>query len=73
MYTVGKFFAIFGKKYGSFSKKNLWRIFLCQNSFPAIVRQKIPFSTKLEDGGGGRKALVAGPIKKMRLPLLLTS
>ena len=37
-----------------FSAKNFVEIFFCQNSFPAIWRLKIvPFSTKLEGGGGG--------------------
>ena len=33
------FVAIFGQKYDSFSPKMFWRIFFCQNSFPAILRQ----------------------------------
>ena len=40
MYTDHKFVVIFGKKYGSFSPKVLWRKLFRQNPFPAISRQK---------------------------------
>ena len=59
-----KFVALFGKKISLSELKNFVKDYFCQNWFPSILRlKKVPFATKLEEGGGG-KVLMAGPLKK---------
>ena len=50
MLFIDRFVKIFGKKYGSFSPPILWRIFVCQNPFSAILRLKKEKEKKTSDG-----------------------